>query len=168
MPKLYIGTPMTTTSAARNCSSTRSASAASAASLRARLAPVRWGRGSASRSRYSTLSPGCCADHCATIAALSSRLTELAPRALESRWRSFMLWDSCLRRWHGRPSFDRCAGVIQVVRWHFLLRPWRRLMQDLNELYHLGVVVELRGFAAAERALRIHRSRPRRGTSHLE
>src|SRR5690606_10820050 len=145
-----------------------SASAASAASLRARLAPVRWGRGSASRSRYSTLSPGCCADHCATMAALSSRLTELAPRALESRWRSFMAGDPCWRRCRGGPSFDRCAGGIKVVRWHLLLRPWSRIMQDLSALYYFAMVVEHGGFAAAERALGIPKSRLSRRISQLE
>src|SRR5690606_11843667 len=128
MLKLYIGAPITTTSAARNCSSTRSASATAAGSALARLAPVRWGRGSLSRSRYSTSRPGWRACQLATMAALSSRLTELAPRALESRCRSFMrcsLSDGAAAWPRSEHSLHRCTDGIKVVRWHHLLRLWR-------------------------------------------
>src|SRR5690606_8128042 len=128
MPKLYIGTPITTMVADRNCSRTRADSSASAGSAFARLAPVRWGRGLLSRSRYSTSRPGWRACHWATMAALSSRLTELAPSALESRCSSFMavllsLWAATPRTGH---SFHRCANGIKVVIWHHLLRLWRQ------------------------------------------
>src|SRR3546814_17999934 len=79
--KLYIGAPITTISASMNCCSACSDSSARAGSALARPLPSRWGRGSESRSRYWTDIHGTSARQRATMAALSSRAAELAPRA---------------------------------------------------------------------------------------
>ena len=55
-----------------------------------------------------------------------------------------------------------------MVECHVLFYLWNCDMQDLNDLYYFAMVVDHGGFAAAERALGIPKSRLSRRISQLE
>src|SRR5690606_12937122 len=147
MEKLYMGAPTTTTSASRNSTSASSARAASTSSLPARLPEDRWGRGSRARSRRTTSSSGSCACQRATMAAVSSRLTDWSPVMLESTCSSFKSGVPVLRpvpaREHLSPLrlWNKCGQIGLIV-------PKKEpIVQDLNDLYYFAVVVDHGGFA---------------------
>src|SRR3546814_14055018 len=73
-------------------------------------------RGSESRSRYWTDIPGTSARQRATMAALSSREAELAPRALESMCNSFMMVASGRRQCRDLASLGCCCFGINMIK----------------------------------------------------
>ena len=172
MPKLYIGAPITTTSASRNSCNTRPASAVSVG-IRARqrsTADMRQRRGvqvaigdlqpahgvhPARGDRRAEFAAGRLLSEDAGIDV--EEFHRVSPDATEGRDRSIL---------------RRCTAGIKVVKCHLRSKNGttapRRAMQDLNDLYYFAMVVDHGGFAAAERALGIPKSRLSRRITQLE